>query len=75
MNPGVANHLKLAIADAGDDILDSTVFIAAGILAIISVLLLLVGFVAELIVSQGARIAYLEREIQAMGDERQRGDG
>jgi glycosyltransferase involved in cell wall biosynthesis len=51
------------------------VFIAAGILAVISVLLLLVGFVAELIVSQGARIAYLEREIQAMGDERQRGDG
>jgi glycosyltransferase involved in cell wall biosynthesis len=43
------------------------VFIAAGVLAIISVLLLLVGFVAELIVSQEARIAQLEREIHALG--------
>lgn len=42
------------------------VFIAAGILAVISVLLLLVGFVAELIVSQGARIAQLERQIQEL---------
>lgn len=39
------------------------VFIAAGILAVISVLLLLVGFVAELIVSQEVRIAQLEREL------------
>lgn len=37
------------------------VFIAAGVLAIISVLLLLVGFLAELIVSQGERMAALER--------------
>jgi glycosyltransferase involved in cell wall biosynthesis len=36
-------------------------FLAAGILAVISVLLLLVGFLAELIVSQGERIAQLER--------------
>jgi glycosyltransferase involved in cell wall biosynthesis len=47
------------------------VFIAAGILAVISVLLLLVGFVAELIVNQGARIAQLEREVQALVDEKQ----
>ena len=38
------------------------IFIAAGILAVISVLLLLVGFLAELIVSQGERIAALERQ-------------
>lgn len=40
------------------------IFLAAGILAVISVLLLLVGFLAELIVSQGARLAQLERQIQ-----------
>jgi glycosyltransferase involved in cell wall biosynthesis len=45
------------------------VFIAAGVLAIISVLLLLVGFVAELIVSHGARIAQLERQIQELAGE------
>lgn len=39
------------------------IFIAAGVLAIISVLLFLVGFLAELIVSQGERIARLERQI------------
>jgi hypothetical protein len=47
------------------------VFIAAGILAVISVLLLLVGFVAELIVSQGERIAQLERQLHALSDEQQ----
>jgi hypothetical protein len=30
VNPGVANHIKLAIADTGDAILDSDVFIQAG---------------------------------------------
>jgi glycosyltransferase involved in cell wall biosynthesis len=45
------------------------IFIAAGVLAVISVLLILIGFVAELIVSQGARIAQLEREIQALARE------
>ena len=30
VNPGVENHIKLAIADAGDNILDSDVFIKAG---------------------------------------------
>jgi len=39
------------------------IFIAAGVLAIISVVLLLVGFLAELIVIQGERIADLEREL------------
>jgi glycosyltransferase involved in cell wall biosynthesis len=39
------------------------IFLAAGILAVISVLLLLVGFLAELIVSQGERIALLERRL------------
>ena len=39
------------------------IFIAAGVLAIISVLLLLVGFLAELIVSQGERINELERRL------------
>jgi glycosyltransferase involved in cell wall biosynthesis len=39
------------------------IFISAGVLAIISVLLFLVGFLAELIVSQGERIAILERKI------------
>ncbi|MEZ4623125.1 MAG: hypothetical protein R2867_47550 [Caldilineaceae bacterium] len=40
------------------------IFIAAGVLAIISVLLLLVGFLAELIVSQGERINALERQLE-----------
>ncbi len=39
------------------------IFIAAGVLAIISVLLLLVGFLAELIVTQGERIAVLEQQV------------
>jgi glycosyltransferase involved in cell wall biosynthesis len=39
-------------------------FFAAGILAIIGVLLLLVGFLAELIVSQGERMAELERQME-----------
>lgn len=39
------------------------IFLAAGILAVISVLLLLVGFLAELIVSQGERIRDLEKKI------------
>jgi glycosyltransferase involved in cell wall biosynthesis len=39
------------------------IFIAAGVLAIISVLLFLVGFLAELIVNQGQRIAILERKV------------
>jgi hypothetical protein len=30
VTPGVRNHIKLAIADANDDILDSAVFIASG---------------------------------------------
>jgi glycosyltransferase involved in cell wall biosynthesis len=44
------------------------VFIAAGILAIISVLLILVGFLAELIVSQTERIETLERKIAPQAD-------
>ncbi|MDQ3249955.1 MAG: hypothetical protein M3Q45_12215, partial [Chloroflexota bacterium] len=44
------------------------VFIAAGILAVISVLLLLVGFLAELIVSQGERIRALERKEENQSD-------
>jgi uncharacterized membrane protein len=38
------------------------IFYAAGILAVISVLLLLVGFLAELIVTQGERISALEEK-------------
>lgn len=41
------------------------VFLAAGILAVISVLLILVGFLAELIVSQTERIDELERHWSA----------
>lgn len=41
------------------------IFIAAGVLAIVSVLLILVGFLAELIVTQGARIAELEKHLSA----------
>lgn len=47
------------------------IFIAAGILAVISVLLFLVGFLAELIVSQTERIDALERQ----RDRAQSGDG
>ena len=39
------------------------VFIAAGVLAIIGVLLFLVGFLAELIVTQGERITQIEKRI------------
>lgn len=41
------------------------IFIAAGVLAVISVLLILVGFLAELIVTQGERITQLEKQIGA----------
>ncbi len=44
------------------------IFIGAGILAIISVLLFLVGFLAELIVSQGERIANVERQLRSQND-------
>jgi glycosyltransferase involved in cell wall biosynthesis len=40
------------------------IFLAAGILAIISVLLFLVGFLAELIVTQGERIGELEARVK-----------
>ena len=40
------------------------VFIAAGILAVISVVLFLVGFLAELIVTQGERITALQKELR-----------
>ena len=46
------------------------VFIAAGVLAIISVLLFLVGFLAELIVSQGERLADLEQKLDMQRRER-----
>lgn len=41
------------------------IFIAASVLAVISVLLILVGFLAELIVTQGERITELEKQIGA----------
>lgn len=39
------------------------IFIAAGVLAIISVLLFLVGFLAELMVTQGERISQVEKQL------------
>lgn len=45
------------------------VFLAAGVLAIISVLMLLVGFLAELIVNQGERIAALEQRLAKREDD------
>lgn len=45
------------------------IFNAAGVLAIISVLLFLVGFLAELIVTQGERIAQLEKRVAAAPEE------
>ena len=45
------------------------VFIAAGVLAVISVLLILVGFLAELIVTQGERITQLEKLVGERGDD------
>ncbi len=47
------------------------IFLFAGILAIISVLLFLVGFLAELIVNQGERIAGVERRLRAQEDGRE----
>ena len=46
------------------------IFIAAGILAVVSVLLILVGFLAELIVTQGARISELEKQLSTQDDPR-----
>ncbi|CAN5808827.1 glycosyltransferase family 2 protein [soil metagenome] len=46
------------------------VFIAAGILAVISVLLFLVGFLAELIVNQGERISVLEKKMADSGEDK-----
>lgn len=51
------------------------IFIAAGVLAIISVLLLLVGFLAELIVSQGMRMDGLERQLRAQIHSQLQGPG
>lgn len=45
VNPGVTNHIKLAIADAGDSILDSDVFIQGG--SVISLQLSLAPLSAE----------------------------
>ena len=45
VNPGVKNHIKLAIADAGDSILDSDVFIQGG--SVISLQLSLTPLSAE----------------------------
>jgi glycosyltransferase involved in cell wall biosynthesis len=45
------------------------IFNAAGVLAIISVLLFLVGFLAELIVTQGERITQLEKRVAAAPEE------
>lgn len=45
------------------------IFLAAGILMVISVLLFLVGFLAELIVSQGERISTLEEQLRERGEE------
>jgi glycosyltransferase involved in cell wall biosynthesis len=53
----------LTVLYAATDTQQRPVFIAAGVLAIISVLLLLVGFLAELIVSQGERITDLEHRL------------
>ena len=44
------------------------IFNAAGVLAIISMLLFLVGFLAELIVNQGERIALVERRLDEQND-------
>ena len=46
------------------------IFTAAGVLVIISVLLILVGFLAELIVNQGERIADLEGQLDTLHRER-----
>jgi glycosyltransferase involved in cell wall biosynthesis len=45
------------------------IFNAAGVLAIISMLLFLVGFLAELIVNQGERIALVERRLDEQMDD------
>ncbi|MCC7355403.1 MAG: hypothetical protein IT330_16810, partial [Anaerolineae bacterium] len=45
------------------------IFTAAGILALAGLFLFLVGFLAELVVSQGERIEALEREWQSLRDE------
>ncbi|MCB0004113.1 MAG: hypothetical protein KDH86_16340, partial [Anaerolineae bacterium] len=44
-------------------------FIGAGLLLIAGLLMILVGFVTELIVSQGDRLAELEQEIKSLREE------
>ena len=56
-----ATFLYLALLYFLADTQQRPIFLAAGILAVISVLLFLVGFLAELIVTQGERIDELER--------------
>lgn len=62
-----AIFLFLAILYVATDTQKRPIFIAAGILTIISVLLILVGFLAELIVTQGARITALEKRLEEKG--------
>lgn len=59
----IAIFLFLAILYVATDTQKRPIFIAAGILTIISVLMILVGFLAELIVTQGARISDLEKRL------------
>jgi len=56
-----ATYLYLLLLYVFTDTQQRPIFWTAGILAVISVVLFLVGFLAELIVSQGERIAELER--------------
>ena len=65
MAVSLLTFVYLTVLYVATDTQQRPIFIAAGVLAIISVLLFLVGFLAELIVSQGERLTELEQRIQA----------
>lgn len=57
--------LYLTVLYVATDTQKRPIFLAAGILAVISVILFVVGFLAELIVTQGERIYALEKRMAA----------
>jgi glycosyltransferase involved in cell wall biosynthesis len=63
MAMSLATFIYLTLLYVMTDTQQRPIFYAAGILAVISVLLFLVGFLAELIVTQGERIQQLERSL------------
>jgi glycosyltransferase involved in cell wall biosynthesis len=65
MSISLLTFLYLTVLYLATDTQKRPIFLAAGILAVISVILFVVGFLAELIVTQGERIYALEKKMAA----------